>query len=36
VQTTKFLYGCATDTWMLNAHWLVDSVHAGSLLPPWK
>ncbi|XP_020254661.1 uncharacterized protein LOC109831691 isoform X2 [Asparagus officinalis] len=36
VQTSKFLYGCATNTWMLNAHWLVDSIHAGSLLPPGK
>lgn len=36
VQTTKFLYGCATNTWILNANWLADSVHAGSVLPPGK
>ncbi|KAJ6852942.1 uncharacterized protein M6B38_252310 [Iris pallida] len=36
VQTTKYLYGCATNTWMLNAHWLIDSIQAGSILPPGK
>ncbi|XP_072969200.1 uncharacterized protein [Typha angustifolia] len=36
VSTNKFLYGCATGAWMLNAHWLVDSLRAGSLLTPWK
>lgn len=36
VQTTKFLYGCATNRWILNDNWLVDSVQAGSVLPPGK
>lgn len=36
VRTTKFLYGCASNTWTLNSHWLTDSIHAASLLPPGK
>ncbi|XP_019706035.1 uncharacterized protein [Elaeis guineensis] len=36
VQTTKFLYGCAINTWTLNASWLVDSVQDGSVLSPGK
>ncbi|XP_074569409.1 uncharacterized protein LOC141826055 isoform X2 [Curcuma longa] len=36
VKTTKFLYGCAINTWTLESKWLFDSVHSGSILPPWK
>lgn len=36
VQTTKFLYGCAIDTWVLDAKWLEDCIQAGSVLPPKK
>ncbi|OAY83515.1 hypothetical protein ACMD2_00209, partial [Ananas comosus] len=36
VPTAKFLYGCATNSWMLNFHWLVDSLKAGCLLPPGR
>ncbi|CAM0877216.1 unnamed protein product [Alopecurus aequalis] len=36
VSTAKFLYGCATDCWILNPNWLFDSVQAGVLLPPGK
>ncbi|KAJ3687899.1 hypothetical protein LUZ61_017063 [Rhynchospora tenuis] len=34
--TTKFLYGCAIDSWVLHDQWLVDSVEAGHLLSPSK
>ncbi|KAF3336706.1 BRCA1 C Terminus (BRCT) domain-containing protein [Carex littledalei] len=34
VATTKFLYGCAINSWVLNPQWLVDSVEAGRLLSP--
>ncbi|WOL05573.1 hypothetical protein Cni_G14302 [Canna indica] len=36
VKTTKFLYGCAINTWTLKASWLHDSVQSGSILQPWK
>ncbi|KAJ0975943.1 hypothetical protein J5N97_017908 [Dioscorea zingiberensis] len=36
VKSTKFLYGCAINTWMLNADWILDSVEAGFLLSPQK
>ncbi|PNT73933.1 hypothetical protein BRADI_1g04292v3 [Brachypodium distachyon] len=36
VSTAKFLYGCATDSWILNPNWLFDSIEAGVLLPPGK
>uniref|UniRef100_A0ACD5WD99 Uncharacterized protein n=1 Tax=Avena sativa TaxID=4498 RepID=A0ACD5WD99_AVESA len=36
VSTAKFLYGCATDCWILNPSWLFDSLQAGVLLPPGK
>uniref|UniRef100_A0A0A8ZYT5 BRCT domain-containing protein n=1 Tax=Arundo donax TaxID=35708 RepID=A0A0A8ZYT5_ARUDO len=36
VSTTKFLYGCAIDAWMLNPDWLFNSLQAGVLLPPGK
>ncbi|KAM0835065.1 hypothetical protein ACQ4PT_063177 [Festuca glaucescens] len=36
VSTAKFLYGCATDCWILNPNWLFDSLQAGVLLPPGK
>uniref|UniRef100_A0A453M7U0 BRCT domain-containing protein n=1 Tax=Aegilops tauschii subsp. strangulata TaxID=200361 RepID=A0A453M7U0_AEGTS len=36
VSTAKFLYGCATDSWILNSNWLFDSLQAGLLLPPGK
>ncbi|XP_042422568.1 uncharacterized protein LOC122010192 isoform X1 [Zingiber officinale] len=36
VKTTKFLYGCAINTWTLESKWLFDSVHSGFILPPWK
>ncbi|CAN6280849.1 unnamed protein product [Urochloa humidicola] len=36
VSTSKFLYGCAIDAWMLNPNWFFDSLQAGVLLPPGK
>ncbi|XP_044391153.1 uncharacterized protein [Triticum aestivum] len=36
VSTAKFLYGCATDSWILNSNWLLDSLQAGLLLQPGK
>ncbi|KAM0950851.1 putative BRCT domain-containing protein [Dioscorea sansibarensis] len=36
VKSTKFLFGCAINTWMLNADWILDSVEAGLLLTPRK
>lgn len=36
LQTTKFLYGCAVNTFMLKVDWLNNSVAAGSVLPPGK
>lgn len=36
VSTAKFLYGCATDCWILNPNWLFDSLQADVLLPPGK
>lgn len=35
-KTTKFLYGCAINSWTLESKWLFDSVHSGFILPPWK
>ncbi|KAL5708495.1 hypothetical protein ACHQM5_019286 [Ranunculus cassubicifolius] len=32
LQTSKFLYGCAVNAFVLNLKWLTDSVVAGSLL----
>ncbi|KAM7267349.1 hypothetical protein ACFE04_009515 [Oxalis oulophora] len=36
LQTTKFLYGCAVNAFLLKAKWLTDSIAAGSILPPTK
>ncbi|KAF6155256.1 hypothetical protein GIB67_019782, partial [Kingdonia uniflora] len=36
LQTTKFLYGCAVNAFLLKVSWLTDSVVAGSKLPPDK
>ncbi|KAK8949915.1 hypothetical protein KSP40_PGU007208 [Platanthera guangdongensis] len=36
VQTTKFLYGCAVNTFVLNYHWLEDSIQSGTIRPPGK
>ncbi|KAI3834875.1 hypothetical protein MKW98_015988 [Papaver atlanticum] len=35
-QTTKFLYGCAINAFLLKVNWLTDSVVSGSVLPPQK
>ncbi|KAJ3669355.1 hypothetical protein LUZ60_011305 [Juncus effusus] len=34
--TTKFLYGCAVNSWVLNQYWLFDSLQASSLISPFK
>ncbi|KAG5539259.1 hypothetical protein RHGRI_019722 [Rhododendron griersonianum] len=34
LETTKFLYGCAVNVYILNISWLTDSIAAGSALPP--
>uniref|UniRef100_A0A7N1A1D1 BRCT domain-containing protein n=1 Tax=Kalanchoe fedtschenkoi TaxID=63787 RepID=A0A7N1A1D1_KALFE len=36
VQTSKFLYGCAVNAYILKVDWLMDSVLAGSVLQPEK
>ncbi|KAJ4846439.1 hypothetical protein Tsubulata_037278 [Turnera subulata] len=36
LQTSKFLYGCAVNAFILKAKWLSDSIAAGSILPPEK
>ncbi|XP_058226030.1 uncharacterized protein LOC131334795 isoform X6 [Rhododendron vialii] len=36
LETTKFLYGCAVNAYILNISWLTDSIAAGSALPPDK
>lgn len=36
LQTTKFLYGCAVNAYMLKLNWLLDSITAGSVLAPEK
>ncbi|XP_020570591.1 uncharacterized protein LOC110017817 isoform X2 [Phalaenopsis equestris] len=36
VETTKFLYGCAVNAFIINVRWLVDSIQAGTALPPGK
>ncbi|KAF5196360.1 hypothetical protein FRX31_014055 [Thalictrum thalictroides] len=36
VPTSKFLYGCAVNAFLLHVNWLTDSIMAGSLLPPKK
>ncbi|KAL7225658.1 hypothetical protein ACSBR1_020923 [Camellia fascicularis] len=33
LETTKFLYGCAVNAYILNVNWLIDSVAAGYALP---
>ncbi|CAL5350199.1 unnamed protein product [Camellia sinensis] len=33
LETTKFLYGCAVNSYILNVYWLIDSVAAGYALP---
>ncbi|XP_010557904.1 PREDICTED: uncharacterized protein LOC104826746 isoform X2 [Tarenaya hassleriana] len=33
LQTTKFLYGCAVKTLILQPKWVTDSISAGSILP---
>lgn len=35
-RTTKFLYGCAINAFLLKVNWLTDSVASGSVLPPQK
>lgn len=36
LKTTKFLYGCAVNAFILKAMWLTDSVAAGSTVSPEK
>ncbi|XP_043693487.1 uncharacterized protein LOC122643968 isoform X2 [Telopea speciosissima] len=36
LQTTKFLYGCAVNAFLLKTRWLTDSVKTGSILRPDK
>ncbi|KAG5539262.1 hypothetical protein RHGRI_019725 [Rhododendron griersonianum] len=36
LETTKFLYGCAVNAYILNVSWLTDSIAAGYALPPDK
>ncbi|XAR63558.1 hypothetical protein NMG60_11023532 [Bertholletia excelsa] len=36
LETTKFLYGCAVNAYVLKVNWLTDSIAAGSALPPEK
>lgn len=36
LKTTKFLYGCAVNAFILKAKWLTDSVAAGSTVSPEK
>ena len=36
LQTTKFLYGCAVNAFLLKAAWVNDSIKAGSVLLPDK
>lgn len=36
LKTTKFLYGCAVNAFILKAKWLTDSVAAGSTVSPAK
>ncbi|XP_077218792.1 uncharacterized protein LOC143852988 isoform X2 [Tasmannia lanceolata] len=36
VQTTKFLYGCAVNSFLLETNWLTDSILSGSVLAPKK
>ncbi|CAL5392154.1 unnamed protein product [Camellia sinensis] len=33
LEMTKFLYGCAVNSYILNVNWLIDSVAAGYALP---
>ncbi|KAF9597803.1 hypothetical protein IFM89_021888 [Coptis chinensis] len=34
LQTSKFLYGCAVNAFVLKENWLMDSIVANSLVPP--
>lgn len=36
LKTTKFLYGCAVNAFILGVKWLTDSLAAGSVLSPTK
>ncbi|XP_019055070.1 PREDICTED: uncharacterized protein LOC104607858 isoform X2 [Nelumbo nucifera] len=36
LETTKFLYGCAVNAFLLKDNWLTDSIVAGSMLNPDK
>ncbi|XP_042484097.1 uncharacterized protein LOC122064461 isoform X1 [Macadamia integrifolia] len=36
LQTTKFLYGCAVNAFLLKSRWLTASIKAGSILRPDK
>ncbi|XP_057513450.1 uncharacterized protein LOC130795400 isoform X1 [Actinidia eriantha] len=36
LETTKFLYGCAVNAYILNVNWLTDSIAACCALPPDK
>ncbi|KAL5570544.1 hypothetical protein UlMin_027119 [Ulmus minor] len=36
LRTTKFLYGCAANAYLLKVDWLADSVGAGSIVSPEK
>ncbi|KAF9603401.1 hypothetical protein IFM89_035847 [Coptis chinensis] len=36
LQTSKFLYGCAVNAFVLKENWLMDSIVANSLVPPEK
>ncbi|CAO2838160.1 unnamed protein product [Amaranthus hypochondriacus] len=36
LQTTRFLYGCSVNAFLLKVDWAHDSIRAGSVLPPDK
>ncbi|KAL2920979.1 Mediator of DNA damage checkpoint protein 1 [Bienertia sinuspersici] len=36
LQTTRFLFGCAANAFLLKVGWAYDSIKAGSVLPPDK
>ncbi|KAL5732666.1 hypothetical protein ACOSQ2_032358 [Xanthoceras sorbifolium] len=36
LKTTQFLYGCAVNAFILKVKWLIDSIAAGSVIPPEK
>ncbi|XP_021774930.1 uncharacterized protein LOC110738805 isoform X2 [Chenopodium quinoa] len=36
LQTTKFLYGCAVNAFLLKVGWAYNSIRVGSVLPPDK